>query len=129
MTVAVRYVPFNLTLQPGGTVAAPVSTPVPLEDCLLRRIEVRVPPGPLGTVGFYVTAAGTPIMPWEANAGYLNLNDETVGFDVNTEIGNGLVIVAYNVGQYAHTLYFRLIMTPITLAGASIGRVTPITFG
>lgn len=129
MTVAIRYVPFDLTLSPRGDIAAPVHTRVPLEDCLLRQVTLRVPPGPLGTVGWYVEAAGTPIVPWEMNAGYVIANDEALAFDVNVEVSNGLTIVAYNLGQYSHTLYFRFVLTPISIAGADRGRITPIVFG
>lgn len=124
MTVANRYYPYDVTLAPGSTPGAPVSTRAVFEDVILKRIDVRIPPGPRGAVGFYITLAGTPIVPWGLPPTYLIADDEPLGFDVNAEANGEIVVVGYNTGVYPHTLYFRFQGTPTSLAPAGITAVT-----
>lgn len=124
MTVASRFYPFNLVLPAGVLVTAPVTTKVPLEDILLRRVDVRIPPGPRGSVGFYILLQGTPIVPWGNPPVWIIGDDEPLSFPVNTEDNGGVSIVAFNIGAFVHTLYFRFLGTPMGLVPAATPIVT-----
>lgn len=129
MTVAKRTYQYPLTCLVGSTPTAPLSVIIALPDIVMSEVAVRVPPGPLGQVGFYVTQAGTPIVPFGLPATFLIFNDEYQRFPVNTEIANGIGVTYYNMGQWPHTLYFRFTGTPVSLQGPGVPIVTivPIT--
>lgn len=128
MTVATRYYPFTLTIPPGFTPNAPAVVPVIFEDVRLDAVDIRVPPGPNGQVGFYITLTGTTIVPWGEGAQWIIANDEPLHFDVGTEANGGVAIVCYNLGVWPHTLYFRFQGVPMALVAAAvpIATIVPI---
>lgn len=113
MAITKRYGSLNVTVPAGTQPGAPLLTPWNVGDVWLYNVSVRIPPGHFGTTGFYVTWAGTVVVPWSTGPNWINGDDENPSFDVNEEIGNGLTIVAYNQGVWAHTFYFQFAYVPI----------------
>jgi hypothetical protein len=122
-TPATYYGHRTITFQPGTTPTAPASTPVTLGDSILLRVDVKVPPGPGGCMGFQVQYANNVILPWGSLAQYLILDGDDIGFDVNTEIGGTMQIVGYNTGFWPHSIYLRFEYIPIVVA--SSGTIIP----
>lgn len=119
MTVRQRYVDVNVTTPPGTTVAARQTTDVTLGDVKLTRVDVRIPPGPSGLVGISVVFNGVSLVPWAPNPIYLIGDDEHFGVPVNTEVTAHLQIFTYNLDIYPHTVYFRFLVTPMSLLQAT----------
>lgn len=121
-------VPFNVVVATGTTAAAPQRTAMSLQSSWVYEIEIEVPKGPAGAMGFYLEYAGKPVIPWANNASFLVVDDYEKSFDVSAEMGQGLVCVCYNTGGYSHTIYFRVMLTPISAynVGANTAPVYPL---
>lgn len=88
---------------------------------VVRKLSVRVPPGPRGEVGFAVGAAGVPIIPYNAGA-YVVANDETIPWEADGYHDSGSwTCFAYNTGRYVHVLEFRF---EVDLPGERAGPIT-----
>lgn len=74
------------------------------------QINVRVPPGPRGTVGFAIGTSGMPLVP--AGPGvYLVANDQEIDWPLDNVPNSGSwQVFAYNTGNYPHTLYLTFLL-------------------
>lgn len=100
---------------PAGTpVATPVSIAWPMEDNYLKYVDINVPPGPSGLMGFRILWAGQQIIPW-GNDSFLVTDNEKIHVDVDSYITvTGLVIQGYNTDIFAHTIYLRGLIQTLT---------------
>lgn len=98
---------FDVTTNAGVTQASPITTQLAMPTCIVRRIVVRVPPGPAGHLGFQLAAAGTQIIP--VNAGkWIVADNEQLTWDVANVIESGAwEMISYNSGVYNHTVEVR----------------------
>lgn len=110
---------FSVAVPAGTAIATPLSTDCTFPARVVRRIEIDVPPGPRGEVGFYVANSGSQIIP--VNAGqWIVANDVHLGWDLTDYIDSGSwQIVAYNTGFYSHTLSARFHVDLPTATDAS----------
>lgn len=98
---------FAVTIPAGTLSTAPATTAMIMPVRIVRRITVKIPPGPNGLMGFRVAAAGTQIIP-EAAGTWIIASDEQIPWDVSNTIESGAFqLVGYNTGQYDHTVYVR----------------------
>jgi len=125
MTVQDRYMPVNVTTPAQTPIDDPLVTELDLGDVLLRRVSLRVPPGPSGLVGAYIDQAGTQIWPWGTEPAWFIGDNDLVDVPIGTEVDQGITIVTYNLDYNPHTLYFRFLATPISLVTNS-SSVVPI---
>lgn len=100
-------------------VVVPASTPVANPQVtqaqlpgiyVVEWIELKVPPGPRGEVGFYIASSLTQIVPFRtgATANWLILDNDEIHWDMTDQPDSGdWQIVAYNTGNYDHTLWVR----------------------
>lgn len=107
---------------PAGTLAAaPQTTALTLRDAVLERIEVRIPPGPSGLVGFAFLHSGQQVIPFQAGD-WIITDDELLDWGTeNYPTGNKWSVRAYNIDLYQHSLYLRLHFREIPLALPSAG--------
>jgi hypothetical protein len=76
---------------------------------IVDQIEVEVPPGPRGEVGFAIGQAGSPIFPYEQGT-WIVADDKIFVWnlaDANTS--GAWQLFAYNTGAYNHVLYVRFL--------------------
>lgn len=106
-----------LTVAPGSTPSAPSVQTISLGDIWCYSVDVLIPPGPLGTVGFYLQYANLPIVPFAQTPTFLVADDYSHTFELDTEIGASLELVAYNQGFWPHTLYFTFNGVPVVSYG------------
>lgn len=118
---AVQAIPRSVTLQPGSTPTAPVATDISVGDLWVYSVEIEVPKGSAGLMGFALQYAGTQIIPWSTTASFVVADDYQHTFPIDAELGKGLKLVGYNQGAWAHTIYLRFLGVPI--AAYSRGRV------
>ena len=106
---------FSVTVNPGGTPAAPQRFPLNMPARIVTGLTVIVPPGPRGEVGFALGAAGVPVLPSNAG-GYIVADYQAIDWDVEDQIESGAwQLIAYNTGLYSHTLQvvFRCELPPV----------------
>lgn len=104
---------------PAGTLkAAPVTVPFVWQEGIVTVIEIDVPPGPSGLMGFHVTQSGSQVIP------------RTIGQDIITDdhyfiwpiedfpTGAKWAVVGYNLDGYDHSIQFHFHINEFSPAGA-----------
>ena len=98
---------FTVIVPAGTPVASPLTFNLAMSPRIIDQVEVQVPPGPRGEVGFAIGQAGEPIFPFETGA-WVVTDDRTLSWDLEGANTSGAwQIFAYNTGSYDHTLYIR----------------------
>jgi hypothetical protein len=122
--MAHQYRTISVTVPPGTTQAAPQITPLVFGPFTVVSVFVRVPPGPLGQVGFRIATSGQQWVPWNQGA-WIVPNNESRDYPADGWPNTGAwQIVAYNTGVFAHTLEFTWALDPVPL---TVGPVVTVT--
>ena len=97
---------------PAGTaIATPQETNASFQDGRVDRLQITVPPGPSGLVGFRIAHSGQTIIPRSGSA-WIITDNEHIDWDTdNYPTGNAWSVVAYNLDYYDHTIYVRFHIT------------------
>jgi hypothetical protein len=105
MAVEVREFP---AVVPAGTLAsAPQTTPMKFPVRTVQAIEVEVPPGPRGEVGFRIGAAGVQLIPYELGK-WVITDGRAIRWALERQHESGSwELVAYNTGTFDHTIVVR----------------------
>lgn len=115
-----------VTIAAGTAIATPQTTLMPWTDGIVERIEVRVPPGPSGLVGFRILHSGQQVIPFRSTD-WIITDDETLPWDVeNFPTGGKWAVRAYNLDLYPHTLYFRFLIRELASPAVPTVNVLPI---
>lgn len=95
---------FSVTVPHGTLQSAPQVTQLPMPVREVRSVEVTVPPGPHGLVGFQFTSGSGLVLP--VNAGqFIVMDGRTRRWDLNDYMTSGAwALTAYNTGTNDHTL-------------------------
>jgi hypothetical protein len=121
--VANRIEAFQVTVPAGTAQASPVDTQLNFLRGTVVRIQVMIPPGPSGLVGFAFVHSFQQIIPFRAGE-FIVADDETITWDVERyPEAAPWVLRAYNEDIYDHTLYLRFSMSdelPSDLGGLLI---------
>lgn len=119
-----------ITIPAGTAAAAPQTTALSLRDAVLERIEVRIPPGPSGLVGFAFVHSGQQVIPFRVGD-WIIADDESLDWAVeHYPTGNKWAFRGYNTDVYSHTIYLRLHFREIATAPAGAGApilVVPVS--
>ena len=123
-----QALPFTVTVPAGTQINAPAAFPLAIGDSWVYSIEVEVPKGSGGAMGFNIAYAGTQIIPWSTPVTWLVVENYRNTFQVDAEMGNGLVLKAYNTGYWNHQIFLRVNATPISayLGGQAQAPVAPL---
>jgi hypothetical protein len=102
---------FANTIPAGTPIATPAVFDMGMPARIVDKIEIHVPPGPNGQMGFQVAAAGIQIIP--ANAGmFIIASDDLIEWPLTDQLTSGAwQMIGYNTGQYDHTVYFRFLLS------------------
>lgn len=103
--MAQRSVPLVITIPPGTPISAPASFGLQFPSADVERIDVRIPPGPNGTVGFNINNGGGSYIP-DTNGSWIVGNDDSYQWPLDDAPNNGnWTVVAYNTDVLPHTIY------------------------
>lgn len=117
----------TVTVSAGTAIAAPQSTTLTLRDAIMERIEVRVPPGPSGLVGFALVHSGQQVIPF-TDGQWIVTDDESIDWTVeNYPTGDKWAVKAYNLDVYPHTLYFRFHLRELGTSTPQVQQAVAIT--
>ena len=108
---------FTVTIPAGTTKAAPYTQNLPLYNCQIDNIDVEVPPGPQGLMGFYLALSGQQWIPYEQGT-YIVWDDNFSTWTLtNQPTSAGWQLVGYNTDVYAHevTIRFHVSIIPVTV--------------
>ena len=124
-----RVYAFSVTIPAGTQQAAPLTHDLSFDAAVVSQVEVVVPPGPLGNVGWFIGAAGQQVIPRESGS-WIVTDDEVVKWPVSGLHDSGSwQITAYNTGSHDHTLSVRFLTVPVADAGQGGGGTAPIPTG
>lgn len=117
---------FGVTVPAGTQKNAPQLTNLSMPPREVIELQVIVPPGPRGEVGFAIGYGGNPVIPYEPNAFFVTDN-EKIYWPLHDHITSGAwQCFAYNTGQFAHTLEIRFVCELATLAAPLSPALLPL---
>lgn len=103
---------FVVTVPAGTAKDAAWTEDVAFPPAVVNTIEVRVPPGPRGNMGFAIGSGGTAVMPFN-HGEWIVTDDEKIVWAVDDQFDSGAwQVLAYNVGQFPHDIYIRFLCDP-----------------
>lgn len=117
---------FDIAIPAGTLITSPQSTEMSFQDGRIDRLEIRVPPGPSGLVGFRIAHSGQAIIPRSGTTWIVTDNVE-LDWDLdNYPTGGSWAFVAYNRDVYEHTIQVRMHITELGQPAAPIVVPIPI---
>jgi len=117
---------FAVTVPAGTAITAPQVTDLAMPARVVRKIRVRIPPGPSGAVGWALGAAGERVLPWGPGQ-WIVADDEAIEWELVDQITSGAwQLQAYNTGVFDHTLYITFLVDPPAAAGSALYPLAPL---
>jgi hypothetical protein len=100
---------FEFTIPAGTSKATPVNQQVSFPPRIVAQINIRIPPGPAGTMGFSVGSSGNPVIPIEPGE-YMVTDNQAMEWPLVDFWDSGSwEFFGYNTGQFDHTVYFTFL--------------------
>jgi hypothetical protein len=117
--VAYRVLPFTVTIPAGTTKAAPFTQALAMDNWVIERVDLEVPAGPAGLMGFQVYNNGVAWLPYGAGE-WIVWDDVRQSWTLEDQPdASGWAIVGYNTGVYDHAVTVRMhVNLPDTSASA-----------
>lgn len=114
---------FTATIPPGTTAAAPVRVDMSFPPRIVQAVEIRVPPGPSGVVGFALQNSGVTVIPYGSDA-FIVTSADFINWALDDYITSGSwQLLGYNTGGFSHSIYVRFQLGLIRPAPAPPGSV------
>lgn len=115
---------YTVTVPAGTTIADNWSESITFPPEVVDTVEIRIPPGPNGNMGFRLGSSGTPVIPYNSD-GWVITNDEVISWSLEDYFDSGAwQVFAYNVGTYDHSIYIRFLNSLVT-GSSSGGQYAP----
>lgn len=123
--MANRIEPFEVTVPAGTLKAAFLRTNLPMQDGRVDKIQIRIPPGLSGLVGFRFAHSGQSVIPYTGERWFIT-DDDKLDWEVERyPEGDAWQLWSYNTDVYDHTIYVWMHVTDAI--GAPVVTVTPLT--
>jgi hypothetical protein len=127
--MADRIAAFACTVPAGTPVGSPVAVSTPFVDGIVTAIDIRVPPGPSGLVGFTIAYGGQAVIPDNAGT-WLIADDEKFQWPTeNYPTGRQWSLIGYNTDVYDHTIYVRYLIDEFTAPAPTVIQPLAIPLG
>lgn len=111
--MAQRIVPLTAVVPANTPIATPHHFPLQFPSSEVERIDVRIPPGPSGFVGFAINNGGGNFIP-DINGTWVVADDQYIQWPLEGAPNNGnWDITAYNTDVLDHTLYFFFLISDL----------------
>lgn len=125
--MALRVFQFAATIPANTPPGAPATVPLQIDNWALEAIDLEVPAGPAGLMGFAIFNNGVQWIP--ASPGqWLVWDDVQQSWPLSAQPdASGWAVVGYNTGTYDHTVTVRMHVNPPAPA-ASTNMLPAVTF-
>lgn len=110
---------FQPTIPAGTPETAPVTVALPFPDCIVRQIDIQIPPGPRGNLGIQLTTAGLQVWPTVAGQWFITDNFTYTFIPPTGTAVSAWNITGYNTGQYDHSVFLTFYGDPLTADNAN----------
>jgi hypothetical protein len=115
-----QYRTFAVTIPAGTPIAAPVTRDISFPPFHVDYVEVIIPPGPLGQMGFRIASSRTQWVPWNPGS-WIIANDVTKVFNAEGWPDSGdWQIIGYNTGVFDHGIEVTFALDPIGVGEAAL---------
>lgn len=105
-----QIAPFDITIPAGTAKTAPVHVATPLGQFVVVGIELTVPSGLNGAVGFRFTSNGAPVIPADPTR-WIIVSGQPLAWPISGQLSSGAwEITGYNTGKYDHTMQVRYLL-------------------
>lgn len=95
---------FEFTIPANTPQSAPVSNPMVFRQGAVVEIDVKIPPGPAGNVGFYISAGGSQYIP-RTFGSFIFPDDDYIVWPIQNAITSGSWgLVAFNTDTWPHVI-------------------------
>lgn len=117
--MAVEIRTFTVTVPAQTPISAAWTQTLSFPARTVDQVNVRVPPGPRGALGFAIGTSGMPLFP--AGPGvYMVADNQEIDWPLDNVPNSGSwQVFAYNNGNYAHTLYVTFLLDLVTAAAVA----------
>lgn len=113
---------FAVTIPAGTPQSAPVTVDCMFDPAAVSEVDITIPPGPSGLVGFQLWVLGGQVIP-SNQGGWIVGDNRVIPWQVEGQPDSGAwQVVGYNTDIYDHTLYLEFQVTP---AGSIPATTTP----
>ncbi len=124
--MAQRIEGFDVTFPPGTPVGNPVVIPTPFVDAVVTRIDVQVPDGPSGLMGWAILHSQQQIIPHKVGQ-YIVANNHDFSWEVEKYPTGALwAFQGYNTDVYSHTIHVQFLLDEIGIVFPSSVQLVPI---
>ena len=101
---------FSVTIPHGTPIATPVTVKTEFGFRVVREIEIIIPPGPRGNMGFQIAQAGRQVFPYTPG-GFIVTDNEQIRWPIEDANTSGAwAVIGYNVGTFDHTIEVRYLV-------------------
>lgn len=105
---------FACTIPAGTLKSAPVTIPMAMTLYDVESVDVEVPSGPAGLMGFYLAIGAEPWIPHAQNS-WIVWDNQSKNWPLsNQPTSYGWNLVGYNTGKYNHTITVRFHVTSVS---------------
>lgn len=111
---------FSVTVPANTAKTAPITKSLAFLQGQVVEIDVKVPPGPSGNVGFFISAGGTQYVPRTRGSFVVPDNDYFTWPLINAINSGAWSITAYNTDIFPHTIQIGFQVNELTFAGAAL---------
>ena len=123
--MAQRVLPFVCAIPAGTPVADPVTIPIDLDGWELLQLDLEVPPGASGLMGFQVYNNGVAWIPYGSGEWFVWDNVRESYPLQDQPNASGWAIVGYNLGSWPHTVTVRAHVNVLPPPAATTPTVVP----
>lgn len=114
---------FTFTIPAGTPIATPVNTPLSMPARVVQQINIRIPPGPRGNMGFQIGSTNVQIIPATPGTWVIR-DDDVIEWPLANQIDSGSwEAFGYNTGIYPHTIYISFL---VAVPGLGVAVSTPL---
>jgi hypothetical protein len=114
--MATSIIALQATITAGTAKASPMTVGLAIGSNYVDTIHWRVPPGPRGNLGWFLSMGGVAVLP-QIPGEYVIADDESDDWAIAGLPDSGAwQLTGYNTGTYNHTVYLYFHITPIQLA-------------
>jgi hypothetical protein len=108
--VAVEVYEFAVIIPASTPLAAPLTFNLGMPTRVVDEVEIVIPPGPRGEVGFQLGSGSSQIIP-RAPGQFVVSDSETIHWPLEGQIDSGAwSLIAYNTGAFNHTIRVRFLV-------------------
>lgn len=118
---------FSVTIPAGTPIATPYIQALPMDSWEVESVDLMVPPGPWGNMGFALYRSGTQAIPWNGTTWIVwdDREENWVLDDLPTS--QGWQVVGYNLGVYPHAVTIRFHVNVIPSASPPLPVLTVVS--